>query len=108
MKMWEMLSMKLRKNVGVFPDDDNLAIFYNHDGSVVSKVIDGYTQKGTEERTRIATKNISETPAESTQGRIVHWYGNNFLAYGYQTIRNNSMPGGSRRDVFYINKMTFD
>jgi hypothetical protein len=108
MKMWEMLSMKLRKNVGVFPDGNDLAIFYNHDGSVVSKVIDGYTQKGTEERTRIATKNISETPAESTQGRIVHWYGNNFLAYGYQTIRNNSVPGGSRRDVFYINKMTFD
>lgn len=108
MKMWEMLSQKLRKNVGVFPDGNDLAIFYSHDGSIVSKVIDGYTQKGTEERTRIATKNTGETPAESTQGKIVHWYDNNFLAFGYQTIRNNSIPGGSRRDVFYINKMTFD
>jgi hypothetical protein len=108
MKIWEMLSMRLRKNVGMFPDGSELAMFYNHQGAIVSTVIDGYDQIGTEERTRIASKNPGDTPIESKNGRIVHWYDNKFLAFGYQTLRNNSIPGGSRRKVFYMNKMAFD
>jgi len=108
MKIWEMLTMRLRRNVGLLPDGNELAIFYNHEGNIVSKVIDGYNQIDSEERTRIATKSPADTPSESTQGRIVHWYDSNFLAFGYQTLRNNSVPGGARRKVFYINKMAFD
>lgn len=107
-KIWDKRSMYLQKSVDVYQDGEELAIFYNHEGRIVSKVINGYEQLGNVEKTRIATKYASDVQLEASQGMINHWYGDYFLAYGYQNLRNSQVGGGSKRKVFYINKIVFN
>jgi hypothetical protein len=107
-KIWDKRSMQLRKSVDIRQDSTGLAIFYNHDGKVISKVVDGYTQLGNVEKTRLGTLYTGDVQIESSNGMIRHWYGDYFLAYGYQTLRNNQLGGGSKRRVFYFNKLIFN
>ena len=60
------------------------------------------------EKTRISTKYSNDVQLESSQGMVQHWYDNYFLAYGYQTLRNSQLGGGSKRKVFYFNKLVFN
>jgi len=107
-KIWDKRSLQLQKSVDAWMDSTGLVIFYNHDGKINSKVIDGYDQLGSVEKTRLATKYIDDVQIESSGGMIRHWYGDCFLAYGYQSLRNNQQGGGSKRRVFYINKLLFE
>lgn len=108
MKIWEVQSMRLQRRTAFYIDGDDMVLFYNHDGKIVSKMIDGYQDIGAVENVKIATSRSGDIQIESSQGMVKHWYGDYFLAYGYQTLRNNSVGGGSRRKVFYVNKIMFD
>lgn len=108
MKIWDKQTMELRKSVDAFVDSSSVVMFYNHEGKIISKVVDGYNQLGNVEKTRLSTKYINDVQIESSGGRIQHWFGNYFLAYGYQTLRNSELGGGSKRRVFYFNKLVFN
>lgn len=108
MKIWDMLSQQLLKKVEMFTDVDGLAMFYNYDGSIVSKVINGYAEIGNTEKTKISTSYVGDVQLEASYGMITHWYDNFFLAYGYQTLKNNEESGGVKRRVFYFNKIIFN
>ena len=107
-KIWDKRSLQLQKSVDAWMDSTGMVIFYNHEGKIYSKVIDGYNQLGNVEKTRLATKYVGDVQIESSGGMVRHWYGDYFLAYGYQTLRNNQQGGGSKRRVFYINKLLFE
>ncbi len=107
-KIWDKRSMELRKSVDFIVDSNTVVMFYNHNGKIHSKVVEGYERLGNVEKTRISTKYISDVQLENSEGMIRHWYGDNFLAYGYQTLRNSEAGGGSKRRVFYFNKLVFN
>lgn len=108
LKIWDVRSMRLQRRTAFQIDGDEMVLFYSHDGKIVSKVIEGYDEIGAVENLRIATRHAGDIQLDSSQGMIRHWYGNHFIAYGYQTLRNNFIGGGSRRKVFYVNKIAFD
>ncbi|MFP4470399.1 MAG: hypothetical protein ACLFPE_06930 [Bacteroidales bacterium] len=107
-KIWNMLSKRLLKKVECHVDNGEVVLFYNYDGKVISKVIDGYEQLGTIENTRLSTMHTNDVQIEADRGMISHWYKDYFLASGYQTLRNSTLGGGSKRRVFYINKLIFN
>ena len=43
-----------------------------------------------------------------TKGDLVQWYGNYFLSYGYQDIKNIVLETNNKRLVFYFSKLRFD
>ena len=107
-KIWDMRSMQLMRRVESSSDGQQMVIFYNDNGRIVSKIIEGYQDIGEVERTRLATKNLGDVQLEASNGMTAHWYGNYYLAWGYQTLRNSEVAGGSKRSVFYINKLIFN
>jgi hypothetical protein len=107
-KIWDVTSFNLQKKVEVFFDAGETVLFYNHEGKIVSKVMSGYEDIGEVEHTKIATRFPEDFQMEATQGMVKHWYGNFFVAYGYQTLKNNTLGGGSKRRVFYFNKVIFN
>ena len=107
-KIWDMLSMKLLKKVEIFRDNNDLVLFYNQEGNIVSKVVNGYIEVGDVEKIKIATSLTNDVQIEAGSGMIKHWYDGFFIAYGYQTLRNSTRGGGSKRRVFYFNKLAFD
>jgi len=106
-KIWDVQSMQLLQKTAVFNDGKELVIFYNHDGKIVSKVIEGYDDIGNVENTKIATGFTGDVLLENSQGNISHWYRDYFVAYGYQILQNNT-KGGERRKVFYFNKIALN
>ncbi len=107
-KIWDVTSFTLQKKVEVFFNAGESVLFYNHEGKIVSKVMSGYEDIGEVEHTKIATRFPEDFQMEATQGMVKHWYGNFFVAYGYQTLKNNTLGGGSKRRVFYFNKVIFN
>lgn len=107
-KIWDMRSMQLLRRVETSSVGKDLVIFYNDNGRIVSKIIDGYHDIGEVEKTRLATKNRGDVQLEASNGMTTHWYDNFYLAWGYQTLRNSEVAGGSKRSVFYINKLIFN
>lgn len=107
-KIWDVRSFLLQKKVEVYFDDEDAVLFYNHDGKIVSKAINGNEEIGDEEHTKIAMQFPGDVQMEASQGMIRHWYGNFFVAYGYQTLKNSALGGGSKRSVFYFNKVIFN
>ena len=107
-KIWDMLSLKLLKKVEFYKDVDDVVLFYNHEGDIISKVVNGYSDVGEVEKTKIATSHSGDVLIEASSGMIRHWYNGFFIAYGYQTLRNSTLGGGSKRRVFYMNKLAFD
>jgi hypothetical protein len=107
-KIWDMLSLKLLRKVEVYKDADDIVMFYNHEGDIISKVVNGYNEVGDVEKTKIATSYSGDVQIEAGGGMIRHWYDGFFIAYGYQTLRNSTLGGGSKRRVFYMNKLSFD
>jgi hypothetical protein len=107
-KIWDVRSFLLQKKVEVYFDGEDAVLFYNHDGKIVSKAINGNEEIGDEEHTKIAMQFPGDVQMEASQGMIRQWYSNFFVAYGYQTLKNSALGGGSKRSVFYFNKVIFN
>ena len=54
----------------------------------------------------IESKFKGDKVMEDLGSKMIHWYQNYFICYGYQQIRNNRVSGG-KRTVFYFNKLAF-
>ncbi len=101
-----ILTFKLRKRVTTLFDGDQIIMAYNYDGKIASKVI--------KKDETIENISFSEIEFTDSRDRLVSddnsdmnfWYNNYFLAFGYQKLKNSSRSS-SRRDVFYINKVTY-
>lgn len=107
-KIWDVQSMRLSQCTAFHIDGSEMVLFYNNDGKIVSKVIEGYEDVGAVENMKIATRSQGDVQLETSQGMVSHWYDDFFLAYGYQTIRSTDSGSGSRRKVFYLNKIVFN
>jgi hypothetical protein len=107
-KIWDMLSQRLQQKVEIYSDGEDIVMFYNHEGNIVSKVITGYNEVGDVEKSKITTSHSGDVQIETGNGMIRHWYDDYFITYGYQTLKNSTLGGGSKRRVFYINKLAFE
>lgn len=108
MEMINIRTFDLNPKLVLYNDSDGLAMAYNHEGKIAWKLIRENTTITNTSYANIETR-FSKDRVNSEQGsRLFYWYGNYFLASGYQTITNNYLPGQNRRSIFYVNKIAFD
>lgn len=107
MKLWDIRSSDLRRQTDLFIDNSQIVIFYNHEGKIVSRSFIHDVDVGTTENLMLSLMNPGDMVVENSNGTVVHWYNNYFLASGYQIIQNPS-AGGNRKKVFYVNKVALD
>ncbi len=107
MEIFNILSFDLRKRVNVFFSGDETVLAYNRDGKISAKIIDGPKTIEGVDHYPLETTYVNDKVMSDTKSTMEHWYDNYFVAYGFQTIRNNSLSN-SKRTVFYINKVAFE
>jgi len=106
MEMRDILTNYLNRKVNFYQDGDEIILFYNANSKIASRVIrendvvDGTTLAP------VAQKRSTDQYISEYLGTIEHWYGDYFLASGYEAIRNNSLDE-SRKNIFYLSKMAF-
>jgi hypothetical protein len=104
----DVKTFSLREKVKVSFDNENLMLAYNHKGELKTKVIRGNEVLEAKENVPIGTDYQGDRVRKSYTDEIEYWYGNNFLAWGYQKIRNDSNEQvRGRRSVFYFTKVGF-
>lgn len=107
MEIFNILTFDLKRRGNVYFTGNEVVMAYNHEGKISSKIIKGSKVVEGVESFPIETTFGNDKITEDTKSNMVHWYDNYFIAYGFQTIRNNSLIKNNKRTVFYINKLAF-
>jgi len=98
----------LREQVKVLqnPGNEKIVMVYATDGEIKSKVLNGETLEESAASVKIFT-GTDEKVAKSSSN-ISYWYGNYFIAYGYQNLEKKNEKGKKeKRAVFFLNKVSY-
>lgn len=106
MEMRDIITKYLNRKLNCLFEDDQTVLYYNANNKVAFKTISGSTIVENTSYTTLAPKRSTDQALDEYLGTIEHWYGDYFIATGYQTIRNNNLES-NKRNVFYISKMAF-
>ena len=107
MEIFNILSFDLITRVNIFFAGKETVMAYNRDGKISAKIIKGSETSEGVDNFPLETTYTNDKIMSDTKSTMEHWYDNYFVAYGFQTIRNNSLTN-SKRTVFYINKVAFE
>ncbi len=106
--IWNILTMEIKERVSLMPLKDEFLVSYNDDGEIVYKVMNDSTTISEIENLKVKMNYANDKAMSNRSANIDYWYGNYYLAYGIQTIKNNSLANRSKRTVFYMNKISFE
>jgi hypothetical protein len=83
---------------------DKIILAYAYKKDIRYKVIDRDLPSDNELSVPVLTYSDEEKVTSSDHADLQYWYGSNYVAFGFQHIRE---PGYPSREVFYLNKVTF-
>lgn len=113
-KLWDnnfeirnFIRMERKKIVELLPNNEDLILSYMNNGQIASKMIRGKDVLSAFSYTPLEGVNASDRVDSGIGEKIIHWYGNYALVYGYQKIKSLASPGGEKRSVFYFSKVTY-
>ncbi len=107
LELRDMIAQNLRQKVLSWEDPDGLVLSYTYDAKIASKMLPDGTATGSISYADIAPLSTRDKIYTDSNSNIVNWYGNYFLVYGYQNIRNSYQNDRNNKNVFYLNKIAF-
>jgi len=97
-------SMELKEKMRVKPNEDQtVSMFYSNRGAIKAKVFDRDKVLEDLRPIPIMTADLGDKVRQTSTDEVVYWYDNYYLAFGYQRIIGDD----GRRNVFYLNKISF-
>ena len=102
-----ILTFNLAKYVGSYASHDELALFYCNENKIHYKIVDAESKGNAAQNIALESTYKGDKVTEDLGSRMVHWYDNYFISYGYQNIKNNRVSGG-KRTIFYFSKLAFN
>ncbi|NOX46720.1 MAG: hypothetical protein GXO89_07055 [Chlorobi bacterium] len=107
MEIFNILTLDLVNRVVVYFAGDEMVLAFNRQGKIGAKIIKGNEVIAGLDYFPVETSYNNDKIMEDTKSNMVYWYGNYFLTFGFQTIKNNTFNTKNKRKVFYINKIGF-
>ncbi|MBA9076814.1 hypothetical protein [Rufibacter quisquiliarum] len=89
---------------GVMPNG-HIAMVYPEDEFLRFKTLQPNVSLSNEEKVEVRLQEETDKKVTSNNEGIVHWYGGNFVAFGFQRIRP---AAGDARTVFYLQNVVFE
>lgn len=100
-------SIELLQMVQVTRSGDLLVLGYPKEGKINTEVIKKNEVVREQETFEIKAVEAGERIVDTEKSVLAAWYDRYFLAYGYQKIGSEKWVGAPR-EVFYINKLSYD
>ncbi len=107
MEIFNILTFDLIKRVTIYFNGNETVLAYNREGKIGAKIIDGANTIEGVQYYPLETMFVNDKVMADSKSSMEYWYDNYFLAYGFQTIKNNSRSSADKRVVFYLNKISF-
>lgn len=98
-------SNALLEKVQVSYNENNIVLAYPDDEKIKTVTIQGSQKAKSLEIFDLRTANEKLTITNAEDTNLTAWFGNNFLAYGYQSVRKENAI--LTNNVFYINKLSY-
>ena len=108
MEIRNLITFDLSPKVNSYFSDGNVVMTYLSDGKIASKIING---DNVVEKLDFSSFDLSypdDKLLSETKSRMAYWYGNYFLCYGYEDIKNVALEGNNKRLVYYFSKIKFE
>lgn len=106
MEMRDIITKYLNRKLNCMFEGDETVLYYNANNKVAFKTIKGNTIVDNTSYTTLPPVRGTDQFLDEYFGTIEYWYGDYFIATGYETIRNNYLEN-NKRNVFYISKLAF-
>jgi hypothetical protein len=103
-----LVSFDLSPKTVIFPSESNMVLCYESDGKVGSQIISGNMVVEKLDFAVMEMLNPNDKLLSESKGIMESWYGNYFLAHGYQDIKNVALESNNKRLVFYFSKLRFE
>ena len=103
----DLLTYSLDDHIIMVTDPPLLTMAYITKGELVSQTFEGAKDIEDREKIKIETVFKKDRIVEDENNKIVHWYGDYYLVYGYQRIKNRALADKTNRTVFFMNKVAF-
>jgi len=107
MEIFNILTFDLINRVNIYFAGEETVLAYNREGKIGAKIIKGPVTIEGIEYYPLESMYVNDKIMADSKSSMEYWYDNYFLAYGFQTIKNNSRSETDKRVVFYINKVSF-
>jgi hypothetical protein len=89
--------------------NDQISMVYADDIMLVSKAIDNSGKVIRDKKEEVIIKSLSGDKVKISSSEVKPWYGDYFLAYGYQRIKNTEKKDVKRkRNVFFLSKVKYE
>jgi len=108
MEIRNLISFELSPKVTLYPFGDEIILCYVSDGKIGAKIIRQNTVVEKLDFTPVDLLYSDDNLLSESRSRMVYWYRNYFLCYGYQEIKNIALDKNNKRLVFYLNKIRFE
>lgn len=103
-----LVTADLNQKICMIRDGEELILCYESDGKIGSRIIKRGEVTEKLDFANLDLMHPTDNLLSEARGRIVPWYRNYFLTYGYQEIKNIELDQNNRRLVFYFTKVRFD
>ena len=95
----------LVENTQLARDGDKLIMAYSDEKVIRYKIIQQDSVSDNNLKVAVRPTHENEKVVEAEKTGLLQWYGNVFIAYGYQRVRPSHSPA---RQIFYLNKVVFE
>lgn len=103
-----LVSTELTPKIVSFDEGNDLVLCYQSDGKIGTKIIQENKVVEKLDFGGIDLLYPDDKLISETKGTLIRWYGNYFLSYGYQEIKNIALESNNKRLIFYFSKLRFE
>ncbi len=103
-----IITKQLYRRVCIDFQDENAIIFYPKANHLFYTLVNGYETIEKMETMSIETNFRQDAVDYNIDTRLEHWYGDNYVASGYQYIINKGKGAKGKRYVFFMNKLVYE
>ena len=108
MEINDLMTFRPEEKISLYFTGNDLVLCYVNEGKIAYKIVRGNEVIEKLDYVPLEMLNAEDKVVSESKSRIVYWYGNYFLCYGFQEIKNLSADRTGKRWVFFVNKIRFE
>lgn len=99
----------VKRFISLNTSNDKIDLLFASGNYIRSFAVDVEGNVADEKKVDLITEGSDDVKVKRSNSNLTHWYENNFIAYGYQTIKDSEEKlGNKRQSYFFINKIIFE